>query len=318
MIEEITKIIYSYPYNPYRKYRIIPKEQRQRLLSKKIEGLRNKKNVWFIEEKRKNQIIGLISLEKLNWDTKHFGIPMGSIEYLLTKMDLDYKEDLEAKDKLVKEVLRLTKKHRIKHLTCRIDCADHAAICALQQNGFYLMDTILTHIFTQKHNIPQTKDLYKVREAKKEDLPILMDIARSSFRNSRFHHEPYLSLTRSDEVYAEWIKNALYKKVAGLVLVAEKSKYPIGFFACKEDEEMFSYIGVRCLSRGLAACLQEEKGAYISLLKNAICIGKKVMEVDMGEFMTQIYNYSVIRTYQKFGMDLVKIRHVFHKIIKEI
>lgn len=69
-----------------------------------------------------------------------------------------------------------------------------------------------------------------VREATEEDLPALLPIARTGFRDSRFYFDPQLPDARCDALYERWITESL-RGFADRVLVACDGS-ACGFVTC--------------------------------------------------------------------------------------
>lgn len=305
-LEKIRPLIAKYKYNPYRNYKIFSKDLREKILFQQIAEILKNQEGWCLIAKDKEEISGLVTLIKLPWDTKHFGFKMAKIGHLICL-------DNRLIDELINSVIKNCLKEKIKHLSFRVDTQDFSTIHVLQKNGFYLVETLLTYIFTQANRISNLKDIYKVREFKKRDLPYLEEIAQKSFSQNRFHIDPNISKEKADSLYSEWIKNAPLDKDTAFTFVAEKENQPVGFFTCKFNHNILKWTKMKVLGRGLAAVLPEARGAYISLIKMALHRGMNILKVDIGEFDTQVYNYPVIKTYQRFGMELVLARCTFHR-----
>jgi len=310
-LEKIKPLISNYRYNEYRNYKIFNKDLREQILFNQIAEVVINKRGRCVVACAKDEILGLITLIHLPWDTKHFGFRMAKIGHLICDGNLAD----SVSHALIRSTLELCRKERVRHLSFRVDTQDFAAIHALQKSGFYVVETLLTYIFTQTNKILQLKDIYKVRAFREKDLPHLVDIAQKSFTQNRFHIDPYVPKNRADSLYCEWIRNACVDKDTAFTFVAEKKNIPVGFFTCELNQGLLKWTKIKVLGRGLAAVLPEAKGAYISFIKAALHRGMKILKVDIGEFDTQIYNYSVIKAYQRFGMIPAKARYTFHKWI---
>ncbi|MFN7171007.1 MAG: hypothetical protein ACK4NT_07220, partial [Candidatus Omnitrophota bacterium] len=264
-LEKIKPLIAEYKYNEYRNYKIFNQELREKILFQQIDDIIINKHGYCLVAEAKGNMNGLITLVNLPWDTKHFGMKMARIGHLIyVNNNLPYE--------LINSVLKLCRRGKIKHLSFRVDTQDFSTIHALQKNGFYLVETLLTYIFTQADKISPLKDIYKVREFKKQDLPYLMEIARKSFTQNRFHLDPYIPKDKADSLYSEWIKNACLPrpctqergldKATAFTFVVEKRNRPIGFFTCKLNQALLKWTKIKVLGRGLAAVLPEARGAY--------------------------------------------------------
>jgi len=222
-LDNLRPLLNDYPYNEYRNYKIFNKDLREKILFHQVADIvRNKDGFCFVIPE-KDKILGLISLINLAWDSRHFGFKMAKIGYLIYQgTQLCYE--------LINAVIKICQEEKIKHLSFRVDTQDFFTIHALQKSGFYLVETLLTYTFTQANKISPLKDIYKVREFKKEDLPYLMDIAKASFSQNRFHIDPYIPKDKADSLYSEWVKNSLFDRDTAFTFVAERGERAVGFF----------------------------------------------------------------------------------------
>jgi len=309
-IYKINNLISEYKFHDYNAYRMINKDKLREYLFNQISNLSKDKNSQVVLAAESNGPVGLASLTYLPWDTKNFGFKMGKIGYLLGKGN--YHSNIRIKNKLLNFIFSLCKEEKFVHLSCRIDVRDITSAHILEENGFKIMDTLVTYVFSRvKNSIPKIKDLYKVRKFKDKDLGKLLALANSSFRQDRFHMDFHFPLNKADALYGEWVKNYCYGKKGETVLVAEnKNTEAVGFLAYKLSEDL-TKLGYRVFGEGLSAVSPKAKGAYLSLVKASI---KDVLSfADYGEFDTQIQNYEVIKIFQKFDFKIVRTKHTFHK-----
>lgn len=309
-LRKIKPFLANYEFNDYRNHRLFSEEQRVNYLMGEISDSVDN-NDYVIVAKDKDNIVGLASLIKLPWDTKHFGFKMAQIGYLITNKS--YTIPIDTKDILLSFILKLCKKEAIKHLSCQVESNDFSSSHCLEQKEFKIVDTLVTYLFTQKHEIPNFKSIYKVRLFKKEDLEDLIIIAKNGFSNGRFHIDSYFPKDKAELLYIEWIKNCCKGQLADKVFVAEKEDRAVGFFTYKLDNKLLKFTGIKALGRGIAAVLPEVKGAIVGLTREALRRGKLIQRVDLGIFQTLLWNYEAIRIWQNFGMDFVCSKYTFHK-----
>lgn len=309
-IQKIKSLIFTYRFNDYRSYRMLNKIMLGQYLFDQISFLLKSDKNWVIVVFEKGEAIGLATLSFLSWDTRHFGFKMAKIGYLITKGN--YTQAVSLKSKLLNYLLKICKDENFFHLSCRIDIEDTSSIHALETNGFRIMDTLVTYVFNRyKHKIPKIRDLYKVREFKRQDLPVLVKISENAFHKDRFHLDPDISDKKADCLFGEWIRNSCRGKYAEKVFVAEKNSRPIGFLTFKLEQEIKRLSGYKIAGHGLSAVSPRVKGIYPSLVKAAI---KEIaLHYDCLEFDTQLNNYEVIKVWQRFGFDFIRAKYTFHK-----
>jgi RimJ/RimL family protein N-acetyltransferase len=200
-------------------------------------------------------------------------------------------------------------------VSCRVDAEDISSVHVLEKAGFRLTDTLVKYVFNRrKHGVYQIKDLYKVRMFKDQDLPILMEIARTAFTKDRFHLDSTFSQEKADDFHARWIENLCLGQLGKRwVFVATSNNRPIGFFAFKLNEELERLTGYKIAGHALGAVLSKAKGAFPSLVKAAI--QNFTSGYDCLEFDTQLNNYEILKIFQRFGFDFVRAQYTFHKNI---
>lgn len=306
-LRKIENLIMDYQFNDFRAYRALSKDAFKKYLFYRIKNLLEGNNKAIIAEDGK-ETVGLVILEFLPWDTKHFRMKMARISYLMANKD--YSQALAIKNKLLSSLFELCRKEKIVYLSCRIDINDISSIHALEMNGFRLMDTLVTFAFIKgKHKIPEIKTIYPVRKCRAKDLPHLMEIAEKSFTDDRFHLDPCILKEKADSLYSEWIKNSFEQKET--IFVAVSGNKPRGFLTYKLYKDLAKITGYKIMGRGLMAVEREAKGAIISLMKATFKDVRK--NYDCVEYDTRLNNYEVIHICQKLGLDLVRAKYTFHK-----
>jgi len=309
-LNEINQLLSSYSFVDYRTYRI-KKTFLDNYLFSQIKELTKSKSNCLIIARKKEKIIGLITLIDLPWDTDIFGIKMAKIGHIIGGSTDG--QNILIKNELINSIIQVCKDKKILHLSCRIDVEDFSSFYVLEKNGFNLMDTVVTYVYDKiKHSIPRIKDIYKVEGFKKDDLTYLRRLAKGSFSKHRFYLDPHIPQRKADYLYEQWIKNACLNKKRDRVLIAKKNdKTPVGFLIYRLNERIFKYTGCRIIGEGLAAISPEGKGAFPSLLKAAL--NNEIKSIDYAEFDSLIHNYEAIKVYRKFGLDFVRGKYTFHK-----
>ncbi|MEI6631769.1 MAG: GNAT family N-acetyltransferase [bacterium] len=306
-------LLKCYEFNDYRAYRMLDKDSLFRYLFRQcIAPLRSRDGLLLIAEDNSG-VIGLAGLFFLSWDTKHFGVNMARVDFLMAAGG--YPQAREVKKSLLSFLMKLCWDKKIAYLSCRIDTADICTVHALEENGFLLMDTIVTYAFNRRrHPIPNMKDIYKIRLFRKTDLPALQDLAGRAFSKDRFHLDPHIAAEKASGLFKGWVKDSCAKRSSHKVFVAQKSGEVAGFLTFELNKELERLSGYKIAGHGLSAVSPQAKGAYVSLVKAAV--EEIVSHYDCLEFDTQLNNYEVIRVWQRFGFDFIRAKHTFHKWMK--
>jgi hypothetical protein len=303
-------LVSAYPYSDYRHYRTLPKEVQIRILVSEIERAAEQGRLLAL--RGRDQVVGLVTLSHLPWDSSIFGLPMAKIGHLIAAPAPGARSRML--DRLLDGMIELARTEGIRHLSTRVDCADVEAIQCLERWGFQLMECLVTYVFRPNRDIlPPIKTLYHVRSYTPADREALLAISERMYAHhqSRFSVDPSLPSAGVERFYREWMKNACSGEMADHILVAERQRGPIGFLAYKLNALVLERTGIRIAGQGLSASLPEGTGAYIGLLKAALELGRG--EYDFMEADAPLHHFLVIRTWQRLGFQLVRGKYAFHR-----
>jgi dTDP-4-amino-4,6-dideoxy-D-galactose acyltransferase len=181
---------------------------------------------------------------------------------------------------------------------------DAVAIPVVVERGFHLVDIRMTFQVTFEEIA--TPPAAGVRPALPGDIERLMQTARSSFRDSRFHYDPNFAKSRCDEMYATWIEKSCQGH-ADFVLVAENAGEPAGFVTGHAGPDGTGSIGLLAVDsahRGL------ELGAR--LVTAALCAfgARGIQTITV---VTQGRNLRAQRLYQKCGFVSRSVELWYHR-----
>jgi len=112
---------------------------------------------------------------------------------------------------------------------------DQQTVRLAEDHGFRLVDirvTLQCSIGDRRSGrSDETAQAVRVRPARAGDIPLLQEIARTSYGDSRFYFDPCFSVEACENLYATWIKRSC-EGYADAVLVAEAEGRPIGYVSC--------------------------------------------------------------------------------------
>lgn len=182
----------------------------------------------------------------LEWDTQFFGHRIGRIEA----------HRLEAS--LLAAIEEWRRRHAIECLYFLADSDDPQTITLAQAHGFQLVEVRLIFERSLKNWDPQTrpreaKDLL-IRPVKPEDIPVLQEIARNSYIDSRYYFDRRFSEQKWQEYYRTWVQKSC-SGGAELALAAEKDGEVLGYITGQVDQEkgegIYELTGVKESARRL-------------------------------------------------------------------
>lgn len=316
-LNDIRPLVQNYQFKPYKEYKI-----KQNLLERYVVDeisriLSHEENLVLVAEQKK-RIAGLTSLERLDWDSKHFGIKMAKIGYLIAKYE--YTQAFDVKCELIHHILASCKRE-ISHVSARVRKEDLSSIHALEREGFRLMDVLVTHCLDlRKTKLVRLEDKWPVREVNADDVPRLAEIATECFKDKpvaigRFHADPSLPKEKCDDLYVEWLLNSCnraVKKSVDTVLVAEMEGVPVGFSVCKIHRSLKRRLGVGIGSVILTGVARSARGKSVhSSLLNA-ALRWFADKVDIVEVGSQVSNYAVQRAWNKLSFKMIRSQCTLH------
>ncbi len=273
------------------------------------------KNDLVLGAKEQDEFIGAVSLENLNWDSKHFGIECKKINQLIARGD--YFESLRIKQKLITNLLANYHKKSAIHISARVYKEDLSSIHALESKSFRLMDFLVTYIFNlRKQKIPDIETQIQIAELRQDEIPQLAELAQECFdkhpvSTDRFHADPNLPKEKSGELYVKWAISS-YKNKSNKVLLARLNGQPVGFTIGNLDSSFAERFGTRLGTIVLTGVKASERGKHISnSLWNAL-LKWFISKADLIETGAQISNYPVQVALSQTGFRIVRAQCTFH------
>src|SRR5262249_47765645 len=143
-----------------------------------------------------------VLIRPLPWDSAFFALPMARLMLVH-----DGSQERHRLRSLIRAACDESRAHGVSHLSARIDVADAEAIQALEDVGFRMMDALATYIYPLKRPAPEPgRDMGLLRLYQPDDRDQVLEITRDAYRGfrGRYHLDPHLPQSRSDELYVEW------------------------------------------------------------------------------------------------------------------
>lgn len=310
---ELKPFIEGFDYLPFREYEVRADLSANLVLSEISIIL--SRGGFCLAAREQNEVVGLISIEKLNWDTEHFGFPIAKISHLLSRGD--YQASFEVKKKLISAALKKCYLNLLLHLSARVNKEDLASIHALESSSFLLMDVLVTYFFDfRKQSIGKPLGAFHVRPYKPSEILRLSEIAQICFGDEnvatdRFHADPTLPRSKSDLLYVKWLV-ASAQEPSSEILVVEWDGKPVGFNICKIGKSVNDQLGLRIGVIELTAVHPSMRGKQVatSLLEASLAwfSGK----VDLVETGGQASNYAIQRAWVRTGFKVVRSQCTYH------
>ena len=264
------------------------------------------------------RIDGFIIYADSSWDSRIIGRRIGTVKHIaVTKDD---PEGAEILRELTNELTQALTKRRTECVVCRVQSSELAAIHALEQSGFLLMDTLLDFVFDfsrtpiEKIRFPERDGELKIRHAKAADLPALIDINEKSFGDyfGRYHADPQMPAGIATRIYTEWVRSA-FEGWADWILVAELNYQIAAYGLWRKALGTEERNCLRVAHYDLAAIDPKfrGRGLWTALMHEGMLIARDFAQYLIGP--VHVSNYPVQHLLQKFGWNISGARHSFHK-----
>lgn len=237
--------------------------------------------------------------EILRWDARFFGFRIARV-----------RGDTLTRER-VGEIDTWCRKNDIVclYLLARSDDAETTRLA--EAAGFQMVDIRVTLMRRTAGQVPATRNSEMgsvvLRASRPGDVPILQNLARELYRDTRFYYDANFPRHLCDALYETWITRS-HRGYADVVLVAELNRKPVGYVSCHlERPPVPGRIGLVGVSSEAAG-----RGVGRALVLAAIDWFQKqgVREVSV---VTQGRNCAAQRLYQRCGFLSHAVQIWYHK-----
>jgi hypothetical protein len=306
-LDEIAPLVASYPFKPYRNYRVMPRKAQDAVMLAEVEQTLGRDDgiVLAVADAGGTAVAVVRALE---WETRFFGVPMGRIEYLLPA------DSPGGRARVLRAALDALKSMGVRHVSARSDVADIVGIGVLEDAGFRLMDGLVTYITRPRKEPPrEVREVGTIRPFRPADAEEVIAITASAYRGfrGRFHLDPHLPGDRCDDFYVEWARQSINGQMADTVLVSEGGDGRlVGFLAWRRREPVSTVGGISVFGGGLGACRSDVPGGYAGLIRAGTIWAHE--HEGVAECQTQNYNFATVRIYEAVGAHYVRAEYTLH------
>ena len=193
----------------------------------------------------------------------------------------------------------------------RCAATDLSAAQMMEDNGFFLTDTLVYYSFDLgKHSIPADSPRALIRPIRPGDEAQVERVAASAFRGyyGHYHADPKLDRAKCDEGYVSWaVRSCTSRQVATDVLVAELENKIVGFATLRlnsPEEGEGVLFGVATEAQGM--------GIYRSFMVGGMHWCKE-QDVRRMVVSTQVTNVAVQKVWCRVGFEPAHSYYTFHK-----
>lgn len=220
------------------------------------------------------EISGLASIERLDWDSRHFGVSMARLE-LVVASGL---EALAARE-LILTALRLCSELGIRHVSCRLHLGVQNALEALTDCRFRAVGVKLSlRATTVGIKSAQAVPGVRLRDFRAQDAARVRELAGLAVIDSRFHRDGRFDPGPVRSLYENWVERT-WKRESGQITVAEQGGEVVAFLAADTEIPVYGLRredlgGLQTGFVGLVAVDVPARGSGIGKLLIGECTGK--------------------------------------------
>jgi dTDP-4-amino-4,6-dideoxy-D-galactose acyltransferase len=289
-----------YFYSPFNFERSIESEKLVNEVIESYNGLIQKNHFKIINV---NEVDYLFIFQRLEWDSKYFGIETFKLINVLTQNDSYLSTAIEI----------FANKFLPENSYCFIEIPseDIKLIQSLGHNKFSLIETRLTYYNNDLGNFNFPR--YKVREANSLDIENLKNVA-SQMRNDydRFHADSTFDQTIADNFLATYVENSILG-FCDFVMVPNEEGLPSDSFLTAnyfldESKKLDYNISKMVLS---AVSSSTNKGWYIKLISEMTYHLRDNINSKCIFLNTQSTNRAVFKIWEKLNYKLGFTTHIF-------
>ncbi|MDP9225743.1 MAG: hypothetical protein M3P18_18270, partial [Actinomycetota bacterium] len=150
-----------------------------------------------------NDVSAILLFSPLPWDSERMGTDCYRIELYVAGGGAQ--QQALAARKIIHQAIIQCGEKQLHYLSARVNCAELPVVHALEDEGFLMMDCLLTLACWPPYSdelriTPGTS----IRVCSEDDIEQVKTIARSAFLVDRFHVDPRISKETADELYVTW------------------------------------------------------------------------------------------------------------------
>jgi ribosomal protein S18 acetylase RimI-like enzyme len=265
-----------------------------------------------------DRIAGFAVYAESPWDTRVIGRRIAAVKHLAA--DVEHSSSRTVIAALAEETSRHAAKCGIECLTAKVHPRDTAAIHALEQNGFLLMDTLVDYVFDFSRMPfdqvvpPRRISGLTTRLGMPADLPEILEVAERAFKNhfGRYNADSQMPPGAAKDVYCEWARSSV-SGWADWITVAEVRGTVAGYAVWRKASALEAKHGLDILHYNLVAIHPRfvGRGVFAALTYDGMGMFREYANHFTAP--THVSHSSVHRLCFELGWQITSARHSFHK-----
>ncbi|HSJ53114.1 MAG TPA: GNAT family N-acetyltransferase [Anaerolineae bacterium] len=303
--ERIANLLASHPYKPYMAYvREFGEPAITNHFLEAVRGRLDAAGTSSLFASQSDGVAGFALWSVAPQESHAFGFQTARLEYLVARGG--YAAQREIKRHLVAHVLERCLAGGIRHISLRVAAADAAAIHALEEQGFIMVDGLITYARRLGDEpVPSPSPSFQVRLATPADLPQIMDLARSAFSLDRLHIDPAVPKAAADEIHGIWLAGSCSPGSPDRVLVAVDAEGALGYSVYRIDRSTVRHLGEPLGVWVIAAAHERARGMGVAMSMCLVMLQwYKEQGIRIVEGGTQLANVASARLHESCGFHV--------------
>ena len=176
----------------------------------------------------------------------------------------------------------------------------------LEDHGFRFIEMLhAPELDLRKFKADANAGLLPVRRASTDDLPPLLEIARTAFNNERFKMDPRLDPSISDQRFQNWVASSLHHPSQELYVVSDGARI-IAFFVTELLSDGTCYWHLNAIAPDVQGQGYGRR-VWLSMLEHAAGSGVKRVRTSIAT-----RNHRVLNLYARLGFTFLPPSMTFH------
>jgi hypothetical protein len=258
-----------------------------------------------------SDIIAMISLQTLDWDSKHFGYKCASIDYYLYDKNINKGLLVKAFNELLTGVREYALQECIKFISVAIDSWDNYFSEALQSNKYKYILTWIDGIYKPGEKLSLTDGDHEICLMDESELDFYKETAANEyFKGGRFYFD-----RNFDELHVRGMYSALITSSYSnnyIMLSYRIHGKPVGLFVCKKIITYQHFDNLRVAPLRYLIISPEARGIHIG--KNLFSATLNYLS-DYCDIITtglEVHNLASLNLHSKLNFKFNYTHNVFH------
>jgi len=257
------------------------------------------------------EIIALVIVKFLDWDSKHFGINCASISNIFVNDHADYRLVEQALSKLLCEIQNHAILEKIRFMSVSINSMENIISAALQSNNFKYILTWVDGIYNSKERMQSNEDEFKVGVIEKSEIEHYKKIAsKYYFKGGRFYLDKNFNASLVDSMYSNLITSSYENN--DIMLSCRYNGKPLGLFVCKKIVEYPSFNNLLVAPLRYLIVEPEARNKHVGNELFASTINYLLDKCNVISTGLEVHNLPSLNLHLKLNFKINHTHNVFH------